>query len=142
MNKALLPLTEGDQNFVDAAPALFGPAFSQKSKELVDRVKAMRSHLPGHKEGKQFFRNVPPQQQGGTSTAKSQDAEEIRAAEDSNIPLKGRDPSGTNEHRNTHCLKFLTIDFKSMLMNYLACQGITPLRLVNCPPAGRLVHFQ
>ena len=55
MNKALLPLTEEDQNFVDAAPALFGPAFAQKSKELVDQVKAMRSHLPGHKEGKRFF---------------------------------------------------------------------------------------
>ena len=33
MNKALLPLTEEDQNFVDAAPALFGSAFAQKSKE-------------------------------------------------------------------------------------------------------------
>ena len=52
MNKALLLLTEEDQNFVDAAPALFGSAFAQKSKELVDQVKAMRSHLPGHKEGK------------------------------------------------------------------------------------------
>ena len=35
MNKALLLLTEEDQNFVDAAPALFGSAFAQKSKELV-----------------------------------------------------------------------------------------------------------
>ena len=112
MNKALLSLPEEDQNFVDAAPALFGPAFAQKSKELVDQVKAMSSYLPGHKEGKQFFRNVPPQQQGGTSTAKSQDAEEIRAAEDSNIPLKGIDPSGTNERRNTHCSKFLDNRFQ------------------------------
>ena len=39
MNKALLPLTEEDQNFVDTAPALFGPAFAQKFKELVDQVK-------------------------------------------------------------------------------------------------------
>ena len=46
---------EEDQNFVDAAPALFGSAFAQKSKELVDQVKVMRSHLPNHKEGKQFF---------------------------------------------------------------------------------------
>ena len=28
MNKALLPLTEEDENFVDAAPALFGTAFT------------------------------------------------------------------------------------------------------------------
>ena len=64
MNKALLSLPEEDQNFVDAAPALFGPAFAQKSKELVDQVKAMSSYLPGHKEGKQFFRNVPPNSRG------------------------------------------------------------------------------
>ena len=51
MNKALLPLTL----LMLPPPALFGPAFAQKSKELVDQVKAMRSHLPGHKEDKQFF---------------------------------------------------------------------------------------
>ena len=55
MNKALLPLTEEDKNFIDAAPSLFGPAFAQKSKELVDQVRAMRSHLPGHKDNKQPF---------------------------------------------------------------------------------------
>jgi len=55
MNKALLPLIEEDENFVDATPALFGPAFAHKSKELVDQVKAMRSYLPGCKDGKQFF---------------------------------------------------------------------------------------
>ena len=66
MNKALLPLTEEDDNFIDAAPSLFGPAFAQKSKELVDQVKAMRFHLPGHKDNKhQFFRNVPPNSRGG-----------------------------------------------------------------------------
>ena len=37
---------------------------------------------------------------------------------------------------------FLTIDFKSMLTNHLACQGIAPPKLVNCPPAGRLIYFQ
>jgi len=50
MNKALLPLTEDDENFTDAAPSLFGPAFAQRSKELIDQVKAMRSHLPSHKD--------------------------------------------------------------------------------------------
>jgi len=63
MNKALLPLTE-DENFVDASPALVGTAFTQRSKELVDQVKAMRSHLPGHKNGKQFFRSVPSNSRG------------------------------------------------------------------------------
>ena len=56
MNKAFLPLTEKDENFIDAASSLFGSAFAQKSKELVDQVKAMRSHLIGHKDGKlEFF---------------------------------------------------------------------------------------
>ena len=41
MNKALLPLVEEDSNFGEVAPSLFGPEFAQKSKELVDQVKAM-----------------------------------------------------------------------------------------------------
>ena len=52
----------------------------------------------------------PLQQQGGTGTAKSQDAEEIRAAEDSNVPLKGRDPSGTNERRRSKVTKLVEGD--------------------------------
>jgi len=36
MNKALLLLTDDDDNFIDVAPFLFGSAFAQKSKELVD----------------------------------------------------------------------------------------------------------
>jgi len=35
MNKALLPLTEDDDNFTEAPPYLFGSAFAQKSTELV-----------------------------------------------------------------------------------------------------------
>ena len=68
MNKALLPLIENDENFTDAAPSLFGREFAQKSKELVDQVKAMRSHLPGNKDSNNkphFFSKHPPQQQGG-----------------------------------------------------------------------------
>jgi len=66
MNKALLCLIEDDKNFVNAAPCLFGPAFAQKSKELVDQVKAMRSHLSSHKESSSsFIQSVPPPTAGG-----------------------------------------------------------------------------
>ena len=65
MNKALLPLTKEDENFIDAAPSLFGSAFAQKSKELVDQVKVMRSHLISHKDGKQeFFQSAPSNSRG------------------------------------------------------------------------------
>ena len=40
MNKALLPLVDDDNNFSDVAPSLFGLEFAQKSKELVEQVKA------------------------------------------------------------------------------------------------------
>ena len=43
MNKALLPLVDDDDNFSDVAPSLFGPEFAQKSKELVEQVKALWS---------------------------------------------------------------------------------------------------
>ena len=52
MNKALLPLVEEDSNFEDVSPSLFGLEFAQKSKELVDQVKAMRSTIT---TPKQFF---------------------------------------------------------------------------------------
>ena len=37
---------------------------------------------------------------------------------------------------------YLIMNFKSTLMNRLACLGISPPKLVNYPPAGRLVHYQ
>ena len=44
---------------------------------------------------------------------------------------------------DTHTVQNILIrDFKSMLMNHLACQGITPPKVVNHPSAGRLVHYQ
>ena len=52
INKALLPLVEEDSNFEDVSPSLFEPEFAQKSKELVDQVKAMRSTIT---TPKQFF---------------------------------------------------------------------------------------
>ena len=68
MNKALLPLTEEDDIFIDAAPNLFGSGFAQKSKEYVEQVRAMRDRLPSHKGSgsrPQFFRSVPPNSRGG-----------------------------------------------------------------------------
>jgi len=44
MNKPLLPLTEEDKNFVNAALILFGTSFAQRYEELVDQVKAT-SHI-------------------------------------------------------------------------------------------------
>jgi len=41
MNKALLPLVEVDSTFGEVSPSLFGLEFAQKSKNLVDQVKAM-----------------------------------------------------------------------------------------------------
>jgi len=41
MNKALLPLVEVDSNFGKMSSSLFGLEFTQKSKKLVDQVKAM-----------------------------------------------------------------------------------------------------
>jgi len=38
INKTLLPLVEDGKNFKDAAPSLFGPDFTQKSKNLIDHA--------------------------------------------------------------------------------------------------------
>ena len=115
MNKALLPLTEDDENFIGAAPFLFGREFAQKSKELVDQVRAMRSHLPGNKDSSskpRFF--FVPNSRGGTSTAKGQGG---KATKDSDVPHKGRDPSGTNEHIDTYCCSKL---FDNRFQKYTA----------------------
>jgi len=55
MNKTLLPLVEDDKQFTEAAPSLFGPDFAQKSKDLVDQVKVMRSSVRDPKPSGQFF---------------------------------------------------------------------------------------
>lgn len=65
MNKSLLSLTEEDNNFTDASPALFGLEFAQKSKELVDQMKAMWSSS-GY-EDNSFFWNGPPTARGTTT---------------------------------------------------------------------------
>ena len=56
MNKALLPLVEKHFNFQGVSPSLFGPEIAQKSKELVDQVKAMWSTIT---TPKQFFDHPP-----------------------------------------------------------------------------------
>ena len=50
-----------DTNFGDVAPSLFGLGFAQKSKELVEQVKALRSDIVAPE---QFF-DQAPQQLGG-----------------------------------------------------------------------------
>lgn len=68
LNKSLLPLLEEDSNFGEVAPSLFGPEFARKSKELVDQVKAIRSHSLTQKDGRTpFFRQIPPKSRGGYS---------------------------------------------------------------------------
>jgi len=61
VNKTLLPLVEDDSNFVEVSPSLFGPEFAQKSKDLVDQVKAMRSTLNAPSR---FFDQAPPTARG------------------------------------------------------------------------------
>ena len=46
MNRTLLPLVKDDENFMEAAPYLFGGNFARQSKEFLDQVKALRSTLP------------------------------------------------------------------------------------------------
>ena len=143
MNKALLPLSEEDQNFVDAAPSLFGAACAQKSKELVDQVKAMRSHLPGHKE---FFQSVPPNNRGGGGVSVQPEAKEGRKPQWSRIQTSHARAETPVEQMNSSAhtaQNFLIIDFKSMLQNHVACLGIIPPKpMINYPPAGRLIHYQ
>ena len=87
MNKALLPLVEEDSNFEDVSPSLFGLEFAQKSKELVDKVKAMRSTIT---TPKQFFRPGPPQQPGGYTHKQGQGG--AQTFQKSNCHTQGRMP--------------------------------------------------
>ena len=149
MNKALLPLTEDDENFTDAAPSLFGREFAQKSKELVDQVRAMRSHLPGNKDSSSkphFFQSVPPPQQqggGGGGVPVQPKGKEERRLRIQTSHTRAETPV---EQMNilTHAVvqNLLMIDFKSTLQNHLACLGIIPPKQVSYPLAGRLVHYQ
>lgn len=60
INKTLLPIVQDDENFVGAAPSLFGP------EDYVDQVKALRSTLPRQdRDQRPFFRGGPPNNRGG-----------------------------------------------------------------------------
>ena len=68
MNRTLLPLVKDDENFMEAAPHLFGGNFARQSKEFLDQVKALRSTLPSKTKEpskKPFFRGGPPSKRGG-----------------------------------------------------------------------------
>ena len=123
MNKAFLPLTEEDKNFIDASPSLFGSAFAQKSKELVDQVKAMRSHLIGRKDGKQEFFEAFLLTAGGiTSTTSGQREEEATVGEDWDAPHKGRKAHGTNKP-STHSLNLFFFDYETLVHCRIICMS-------------------
>ena len=72
LNTALMPLVEEDKNFATAPPALFGTEFAQKSKDLVDQVKAIRA-IPkrANHPREPFFRGGPPPAGGGGRSSSS-----------------------------------------------------------------------
>ena len=82
-------------------------------------MKAMR-FSSGFKD-KQLFQNGPPTT-GGTAMP-NQEGAEPQTSEATDVQHRIRSLSGTNEH-NTNNQNFLIIDFKSMLLNHFACQGI------------------
>ena len=63
--------------------------------------------------------------------------------EDSDVPCKGRDPSGTNELINTtHNSKLFDNRFQKYVAKSSNMHGHISPKLVDYPPAGRLVHCQ
>ena len=61
MNKALFPIVRDDNNFKEAAPLLSGTEFAKKSKDMVERVKVMRSTITIKLEQRPpFFQDAPP----------------------------------------------------------------------------------
>ena len=65
LNKTLLPLLEEGKNFKGAPPSPFGMEFAQKSQDLIDQVKAMRSSMKDTKAPYSVFRSVSPTAGGG-----------------------------------------------------------------------------
>lgn len=55
INKSLLPFIEDDTNFKDCTHDLLSTEFARKSKDLVNKVKAMWSSLSSWREQKPFF---------------------------------------------------------------------------------------
>lgn len=55
INKSPLPFIEDDTNFKDCTHDLLSTEFARKSKDLVNKVKAMWSSLSSWREQKPFF---------------------------------------------------------------------------------------
>ena len=60
INKSPLPFIEDDTNFKDCTHDLLSMEFARKSKDLVNKVKAMWSSLSSWREQKPFFRRAFP----------------------------------------------------------------------------------
>ena len=137
MNKALLPLVEENSNFEDVSPSLFGPEFAQKSKELVDQVKAMRSTIT---TPKQFFDKAPPTAGGLYSQARTRRSPDLPERQP---PHSGEDaPKELEQVTQAHTfLNTVIMNWKSTLANQIACLGVEHLHQPDLPQAGRLAHY-
>ena len=140
INKALLPLVEEDSNFGEVSPSLFGPEFAQKSKQLVDQVKAMRSTLATPKP---FFRPGPPNSRGGGGGVQQPETEPRRRS-----PERRGKPGEVVPEKHmekvTHAhtiLKSVMMNWKTTLVNQIACLGVVHHYQPDLPQAGRLVHY-
>ena len=134
INKTLLPLVEEDSNFGEVSPSLFGPEFAQKSKQLVDQVKAMRSTLS---TPKQFFRTGPPNSRGVTVGNRPKEEEPRKDGQAKN---HSRRTLGKVTHAHT-ILKSVMMNWKSILVNQIACLGVEQLCQPDLPQAGRLAYY-
>ena len=137
INKALLPLVEEDSNFGEVSPSLFGPEFAQKSKQLVDQVKAMRSTLATPKP---FFRPGPPNSRGGVQQPETEPrrrSPERRGKPGEVVPEKHMEKV---THAHT-ILKSVMMNWKTTLVNQIACLGVVHHYQPDLPQAGRLVHY-
>ena len=137
MNKALLPLVEEDSNFGEASPSLFGPEFAQKSKQHVDQVKAMRSTLG---TSKPFFRPGPPNSRGGLLS--QADMRRGRSPERTAKPRKIIPEEHLEQVTHAHAFtKSVIMNWKSTLLNQIACFGVEHCHQPDLPQAGRLAHY-
>ena len=67
----------------------------------------------------------------------NQEGAEPQTSEATDVQHRIRSLSGTNEH-DTNNQNFLIIDFKSMLLNHFACQGIhLPCMVTHAPSYNR-----
>ena len=88
---------EKDSNFEGIAPSLFGPEFTCKSKDHVEKVKALR--YSGAKESKQqFFQQSPPTTGGTTENQEEQAPNTFRKVTINSRIYKGL--NGPNECNN------------------------------------------